>query len=188
MKITSYRSTRTTRGAPGPFNSKICSMSISSIGFFFSKVFCHIKIDEVEVNCYWKIYNKWLGLLIMLLSGPDFRGAESRAWAWVSSNITDLRFCELQNRRRKCLSFVRVFMWSQKKGLQGKMPPFSQDFDMISKKAKDLQGKMPPFSQDFDVVSAKKKGLRSSTYWFFSVILKGPLLGPLKPTGPMMSP
>ena len=46
-------------------------------------------------------------------------------------------------------------------------------------------GKMPRFCPDFHGIS-KKKGLRSSTYWFLSVILMGPLLGPLKPTDPMM--
>ena len=65
------------------------------------------------------------------------------------------------------------------------MPQFCPNLDVISKK-KSLQGKMPPFSQDFDVIS--KKNLRSSTCWFLSVISMGPLLGPLKPTGPMMGP
>ena len=45
---------------------------------------------------------------------------------------------------------------------------------------------MPQFYPDFDVISKKQKknGLRSSTYWFLSVIS----MGPLKPTGPMMGP
>ena len=33
----------------------------------------------------------------------------------ASSNMTDFRFCELQNRRRKCRSFVRIMMLTQKK-------------------------------------------------------------------------
>ena len=30
----------------------------------------------------------------------------------ASSNMTDFRFCEVQNRRRKCCSLVRKMMWS----------------------------------------------------------------------------
>ena len=42
------------------------------------------------------------------------RGAKSRTWARANSNMTDFRFCELQNRRRKCCIFVRIMMWSLK--------------------------------------------------------------------------
>ena len=31
------------------------------------------------------------------------------------SNVTDFRFCDLQNRRRQCRSFVQIMMRSQKK-------------------------------------------------------------------------
>ena len=40
-------------------------------------------------------------------------GTKSRAGA--SSNMTDFRFCEVQNRRRKCCRLVRKLMWSPKK-------------------------------------------------------------------------
>ena len=33
----------------------------------------------------------------------------------ANSNMTDFRFCGVQNRRRKCYSLVRKMMWSQKK-------------------------------------------------------------------------
>ena len=36
-------------------------------------------------------------------------------WPEASSSITDFRFCELQNRRRQCRSFVQIMMRSQKK-------------------------------------------------------------------------
>ena len=51
--------------------------------------------------------------------------------------MMNFRFCELQNRQRKCLSFVRILKsFQKKKGLQGEIPLFSQDFDVISKKEK----------------------------------------------------
>ena len=48
-------------GGLSPLNSKICSMSIPfTVANFFSKVFWCIKTGEVEVHCYWKMYNRWL--------------------------------------------------------------------------------------------------------------------------------
>ena len=53
MKITSFRNT--TRG-PGTLdsNSIICSISISP-NLVFSKAFCRVKTDEMEVDCYLKL-------------------------------------------------------------------------------------------------------------------------------------
>ena len=54
----------------------------------------------------------------------------------ASSNMTDLRFCELQNRRRKCCSFVRIMMWSPKEDLHRNSNGFSARNWVISKKNK----------------------------------------------------
>ena len=55
MKITSFRNICTTRG-PGTLdsNSIICSISISRANFF-SKAFCRVKTDEMEMDCYSKL-------------------------------------------------------------------------------------------------------------------------------------
>ena len=42
----------------------------------------------------------------------------------ASSNMTDFRFCDLQNRRRKCRSFVRIMMLSPKKTKKSSSPKF----------------------------------------------------------------
>ena len=83
-----------------------------------------------------------------------------------------------QNKKKvfteKCHRFLRISMQSpKKKGLQGKMSQFSQNFNVISKK--------------------KRKGLPSSTSWFLNVISMGllkstsPMRAPLKPMGPLKS-
>ena len=69
----------------------------------------------------------------------------------ASTNITDFRFCELQNRRRKCRSFVRIMMWSpKKKGLY-------RNFNSIS---------------GWNLVISKKMFL-GLTCWFLRVISMG---------------
>ena len=71
MKTTSYRSTYTAR-RPRSSQFKILfnehSLTVANI---FSKVFCCMKTGEVDVNCYRKMYNRWLRLQTMLLPGPD---------------------------------------------------------------------------------------------------------------------
>ena len=70
----------------------------------------------------------------------------------ASTNITDFRFCELQNRRRKYRSFVRIMMWFQKKR---PLPKFQRYFRL---KLGDLQKKM----------------FLGLTFWFLRVISMGP--------------
>ena len=49
-------------------------------------MFCSIKTGEVEVNCYRKMYNRWLRLLTMLLPGPDLHRVGPLA-LWDFRNI-----------------------------------------------------------------------------------------------------
>ena len=67
----------------------------------------------------------------------------------ASSNMTDFRFCEVQNRRRKCCNLVRKLMWSskkkKKKGLHRNFNGFSDRNKVISKK-KGLQASHADFS------------------------------------------
>ena len=102
--------------------------------------------------------------------------------------MTDFRFCELQNRRLKCRSFVQIMMWSPKK--KGSSPKFQR---FLRSKIGDLQKK--GLHRNFNgfcgrnlVISKKKKGLQAShayfsmTFLWAHLELMGPLLGPLKPT------
>ena len=60
--------------------------------------------------------------------GRDTGAPRAERGPGASSNMTDFRFCELQNRRRKCRIFVRIIMWSQKKGLQASHADFSVSY------------------------------------------------------------
>ena len=57
--------------------------------------------------------------LPLILTWPSQTSRRSAAgdqkWPGASSNMTDFRFCEVQNGRRKCCSLVRKMMWSPKK-------------------------------------------------------------------------
>ena len=55
-------------GGSGPFNSNsiICSMRIS-LANFFSKVFCRVKADEVEMDGYNRAATKEISILFMIL-------------------------------------------------------------------------------------------------------------------------
>ena len=54
------------------------------------------------------------GFIVVAQPGPP----RAERGLGASTNITDFRFCELQNRRRKCHSFVPIIIViSKKKGL-----------------------------------------------------------------------
>ena len=94
----------------------------------------------------------------------------------ASSNMMDFRFCEVQNRRRKCCSLVRNIMWSpKKKGLHWNFNGFPVKFKWSPKKKKK-----------------KVFGLHTLIlqFHFDGLPLKpmGPLLGSLKPTVPWWTP
>ena len=90
----------------------------------------------------------------------------------ISSNMTYFRFCERQNRQRKCRCFVWIMMWSPKK--KTSLPKLYRVF-------RSKLGRWSPKKK-------KKKGLQAShadfsvSFWWASLELIGPLLGPLKPT------
>ena len=85
--------------------------------------------------------------------------------------MTDFRFCEVQNGRRKCRSLVRNMMWSPKK--KRSSPIFEGFFQPNSG---DLQKKKKVFELHMLICQ----------YHFDGPPLKpmGPLLGSLKPTKP----
>ena len=82
----------------------------------------------------------------------------------VSSNITQLWFCALQNSREKWHNFLWIFMWSPKKKGSSR-----QNGTIFSGFLCDLQ---------------KKEGLRSSSNWPVRVIS----MGSIKPIGPFDRP
>ena len=92
----------------------------------------------------------------------------------ASSNMTDFRFCEVQNRRKKCCSLVRKMMWSlRKKKVFTEILMFFPVEIRCSPKIKKI-----------------KKRFLGFTCWFLSVISMGPLKPTafLEPIGPLMGP
>ena len=57
----------------------------------------------------------WSKMCLLYSYYPVSSAAEDQKWAGASSNMTDFRFCEVQNRREKCCSLDRKMMWSPKK-------------------------------------------------------------------------
>ena len=100
------------------------------------------------------------------ICAPASGELRARRGPGFSSNIEHLQFCVLQKRREKCHNFLRILMWSPKK---------------IKKRS--LRQNATVFSWFWCDLQLKEKGLRSSTYWFVSVIL----MGPMKPMGPLCS-
>ena len=71
------------------------------------------------------------------------------------------------------------------------MPQFFPGFHVtFNKKKKGPQGKMPPFSQDFDVISKKNKNKRSSVFHILisQCHFDGPSAGPPEAHGPPNGP
>ena len=54
---------------------------------FFQKYFVAVKTGEVKVNCYWRMCNKWLHLLTMLLPGPDLHFAGPTGTLEISQRL-----------------------------------------------------------------------------------------------------
>ena len=104
------------------------------------------------------------------------RGAGGRTWSGVSSIITDFRFCEVQNRRRKCSSLVLNMMWSpkKKKVFTEILTVFLVEFRWSPLPQKKAFGLHMLISQcHFNGPPHKPMS---------------PLLGPLKPTAPWWAP
>ena len=91
-----------------------------------------------------------------------------------------------------CPNLDVISKQNKKKGLHGKMPPFSQDFDAISEKKRSSRKNVTIFSE-LRCDLKKRKGLPSSTSWFLNVISMGllkstsPMRATLKPMGPLKS-
>ena len=70
-------------------------------------------------------------------TGQTARAPRAEGGPEASSNMTDFRLCELQNRRRKCRSFVQIMMWSQKKKVFTEIfPVFPVEIRWSQKKTK----------------------------------------------------
>ena len=141
------------------------------------RLFVTLKTSYLKENLSWYLYNcnyivfaLWLYAFVlgiffftMWSTRGDWNYAVppgTKSGPGASSNMTDLRFCEVQNRRRKCCSLVRKMMWSPKK--KRSSPKFQRFF----------RSKLGYLGEK------KKKEVFTEilfTCWFLSVISMGPL-------------